>query len=57
MYKADRREAKRQRARYGPFGPGASHTRESSHAEVKKHIAKARIKLARRQARRIPGDI
>jgi len=57
MYKTDIREGKRRKARYGPFGPGASHTRESSHAEVKKHIAKARIKLARRQARRIPGDI
>ena len=57
MYKTDIREGKRRKARYGQFGPGASLTREASHAEVKKHIAKARIKLARRQARRIPGDI
>jgi len=57
MHKTDKREAKRQKARYGHFGAGASHTREASHAEVKRHIAKARNKHARRHGRRGPGDI
>ena len=42
MLKADKRAAKRQKARYGHYGTGASHTREASEAEVLKHIQKAR---------------
>ena len=57
MNKTDIREAKRQKSRFGHFGPGASHTREASHAEVKKHIAKARNKHARQQSRRRAGGI
>jgi|TARA_R110000765_G_scaffold100248_1_gene187918 hypothetical protein len=39
-FKADRRQAKRDRKRYGHAGPGASHTRTSSEAEVISHIRK-----------------
>jgi hypothetical protein len=42
MLKADKRAAKRQKARYGHYGTGASHTRESSEAEVRRHVQKAR---------------
>ena len=45
MYKTDRREAKRRKAIFGHFGPGASHTREASEAEIKRHISKARKKI------------
>jgi len=42
MLKADRRAARRRKAKYGHFGLGASHTREASEAEVLRHIKKAR---------------
>ena len=57
MYKTDKREAKRLKARFGHFGPGASHTREASVGEVKRHVDKARDKQARRQARREPAGL
>lgn len=57
MYKTDKREAKRLKARFGHFGSGASHTREASEGEVKRHVDKARDKQARRQARRGPGGL
>jgi hypothetical protein len=36
--KADKREAKRRKKRYGHFGMGASHTRESSKEEMEQHL-------------------
>ena len=57
MLKADRRAAKRRKAKYGHFGLGASHTREASEGEVKRHIDKARDNQARRQARRGPRGL
>jgi len=41
MLKTDRRAIKRHQNRYGHFGAGASHTREASEAEVRRHIEKA----------------
>ena len=52
MYKTDKREAKRRKAIFGHFGLGASHTRETSEAEVKRHISKARNKNGGRRALR-----
>lgn len=40
MNKTDRRSAKRYKARYGHYGSGASHTREASESEVRRHVQK-----------------
>tara|TARA_R110002020_G_scaffold175998_1_gene368045 strand:+ start:411 stop:560 length:150 start_codon:yes stop_codon:yes gene_type:complete len=42
MTKTDKRAAKREKSRYGHYGTGASHTREASDAEVRRHIQKAK---------------
>jgi hypothetical protein len=42
MTKADKRAVKRFKDRYGHFGIGATHVREASEAEVRRHIEKAR---------------
>jgi len=42
MLKTDQRATKRHKNRYGHFGAGASHTREASEAEVRRHIEKAK---------------
>lgn len=42
MTKTDKRTLKRVKSRYGHHGPGASHTREASEAEVRRHIQKAK---------------
>ena len=42
MTKGERREQKRWKERYGHFGAGASHTRETTEAEVRRHIENAR---------------
>ena len=44
MLKADRRSAKRQKARYGHFGAGSVHTRQTTEAEVRRHVQKAKSK-------------
>ena len=46
MLKADKRLAKRRKARYGQSGTGASHTREASEPEVRRHVRKAKKKPA-----------
>jgi len=48
MLKADKRSAKRQRARYGHYGAGSVHTREASELEVLRHVEKAEAKRAKR---------
>ena len=40
MMKADQRAIKRHKQRYGHFGIGATHIREASEAEVRRHIEK-----------------
>ena len=42
MTKGERRAAKRWKERYGHFGAGASHTRETFEAEMRRHIEKIR---------------
>lgn len=49
MLKADKRAVKRQKARYGQQGTGASHTRETSQAELRRHIEKARKQIRRQE--------
>jgi hypothetical protein len=44
MTKTDKRSAKRQKARYGHYGTGASHTREASEAEVRGHVRKIKAR-------------
>ena len=44
MTKADKRSSKRFKSRYGHFGLGSSHVRESSEAEVLHHWRKAKNK-------------
>lgn len=39
-FKSDKRAAKRRKQRYGHFGMGSSHTRDSSKEEVEEHIRK-----------------
>ena len=38
--KGDKRAAKRRKKRYGHFGMGSSHTRETSKEEVEGHVRK-----------------
>lgn len=42
--KTDMRASKRFKARYGHFGAGASHTRETSDAEVRRHVQKIKAR-------------
>ena len=42
MLKSDKRSAKRRKERYGHCGTGASHTREASELEVRRHVQKAK---------------
>ena len=49
MTKADRRAEKRQKSRYGHFGIGATHVRESSEPEVILHWKQAVEKRNRRK--------
>jgi len=44
MNKAERRDQKRFRSRYGHAGIGATHIREASELEVRRHIEKAKNK-------------
>ena len=52
MLKADKRAIKRQKERYGHYGMGASHSRESSEAEVRKHIYKIEQRKQRKERNR-----
>lgn len=47
MLKADKRAQKRAKSRYGYYGIGASHSRETSEAEVLRHLEK--IKKGKRK--------
>ena len=49
MYRADRRSQKRFRSRYGHFGIGATHIREASEAEVRRHVEKAELRSSKRR--------
>ena len=51
MYRADKRARKRFRSRYGHFGIGATHIREASESEVRRHIEKAVSKSGKRMSR------
>ena len=51
MYRADRRSQKRFRSRYGHFGIGATHIREASELEVRRHIEKAVSKSGKQTSR------
>ena len=53
MTRTDRRAAKRHRRRYGHAGTGASHTREASDAEVRRHLEKQRQRR-RKHANNLP---
>jgi hypothetical protein len=44
MNKAERRDQKRFRSRYGHTGVGATHIREASELEVRRHVEKAKNK-------------
>ena len=44
MHKAERRAQKRFKVRYGHTGIGATHIREASELEVRRHIEKAKNK-------------
>ena len=44
MSKAERRDQQRFRSRYGHTGVGATHVREASASEVRRHIEKAKTK-------------
>ena len=44
MHKAERRAQKRFRSRYGHAGIGATHIREASELEVRRHVEKAKNK-------------
>ena len=45
MNKSERRDQQRFRSRYGHTGIGATHVREASESEVRRHIEKAKTKL------------
>ena len=49
MYRADRRSQKRFRSRYGHFGIGATHIREASEAEVRRHVENAELRSSKRR--------
>ena len=51
MYRADQRAQKRFRSRYGHFGIGATHIREASEAEVRRHIEKAASRSSKRRSK------
>ena len=51
MYRADQRAQKRFRSRYGHFGIGATHIREASEAEVRRHIEKAALRSSTRRSK------
>jgi hypothetical protein len=44
IHKAEQRDQKRFRSRYGHTGVGATHIREASELEVRRHVEKAQNK-------------
>ena len=49
MYRAEKRAQKRFGSRYGHFGIGATHIREASEAEVRRHVEKAELRSSKRR--------
>ena len=49
MYRTEKRAQKRFRSQYGHFGIGATHIREASEAEVRRHIEKAALRSSKRR--------
>jgi len=47
--KGERRDQKRFRSRYGHTGVGATHIREASKQEVRRHLEKAKARRNRKQ--------
>ena len=47
--KGERRDQKRFRSRYGHTGVGATHIREASEQEVRRHLEKAKARRNRKQ--------
>tara|TARA_R100001086_G_scaffold172257_1_gene94248 strand:- start:72 stop:296 length:225 start_codon:yes stop_codon:yes gene_type:complete len=62
--KGERRDQKRFRSRYGHTGVGATHIREASEQEVRRHLEKAKARRDRKRKltslpysrRRKPGE-
>ena len=49
MYRAEKRAQMRFRSRYDRFGIGATHIREASEAEVRRHVEKAELRSSKRR--------